>query len=298
MKPTIFSIEPSEIRILASRLIAVPSVDFKREGLSDAVYTSYVREAETLSFAHELRERAKNDLYSINGRGYVIIEGLFSTSPSDFNDYLNVPTVICSLIGKPIKVMDKLGLWLDVPVKLDVEPFRFGGTGYNPFHIDVVNSTNPPDMVVFHCDRPDPLGGGQTIISNIQRIVELLDSKEIEFLQQPIFSDGMLYNMSGVGAELNPFPVLEKTMTGSWKIRFTAKMLPKMEQGTAKEMIKRFEKLLVQNQEQFLLDRGQMIIMNQNVVAHGRLELGAKQESLSASDRRLLHQMYMRFPNL
>lgn len=66
---------------------------------------------------------------------------MFPFDSGGINEKLKVATAICGLVGRPLKVMDKLGLWLDVPVKLEVESFRFGGTAYNPFHLDVVNAT-------------------------------------------------------------------------------------------------------------------------------------------------------------
>jgi hypothetical protein len=197
-------------------------------------------------------------------------------------------------MGRPIKVMDKRGLWLDVPVKLDVEPFRFGGTGYIPFHIDVVNSTKPPDVVGFFCERPDPLGGGATIISNLLKGVKTLTPDEVEFLSQPNFRDGKLVDMSEVGAELNPFPVLARKSDGTCAIRFTAKMLHGMPDGDSKRLMQKLERILVENQEVFELEPGQLLLMNQNIVAHGRTPLGPDQGSVSVSKRRLLHQIYMR----
>ena len=42
---------------------------------------------------------------------------------------------------------------------------RSGGTGDQPPHMDFVNASLPPDYVFLYCARPDPLGGGASLVA-------------------------------------------------------------------------------------------------------------------------------------
>lgn len=275
-------------------LAGLPDVQWKTDDLSEDVHLAFAEQSKALSFAPELISRLRRDLLDPESQGYLIVSGLGSGSPVDFDAIIKRATAICSLAGRPIKVMDKLGLWLDVPVKMDVATFRFGGTGYIPLHIDVVNSTNPPDIVGFLCERPDPLGGGLSIVSNLKRAIEQMLPEEIEFLKMPQFFDGKLNNMSEVGQELNPFPIANSK--GNWKpmIRFTAKMLHGLPDGVSKTLITKLESILIEMQEVHQIGFGDLILVNQSIVAHGRTPLGPNQELVSPNLRRLLHQVYLR----
>jgi alpha-ketoglutarate-dependent taurine dioxygenase len=222
-------------------------------------------------------------------RGYVVLDGVPLGNDTD----LRFPTALCCLAGLPFRVVDRKELWQELGVNLSAYPNRFGGIGYNPLHIDVVNSTRPPDLVSLCSVRSDPLGGGQTIVSNLQLAASLLSRDEQEQLQRSIFREGQFYGMSGVGHELNPFPVLQPRIDGLWTVRFTGKMLPDMAESPDKRLAQKFERNLIQNQETFLLQPNQLLIANQLLVAHGRLALGTNQESVPADQRRLLFQSYL-----
>jgi hypothetical protein len=274
---------------LYQRLAALPAVDFKSASIEESDYGTCIHDAKRYLTFQDLQKRAQHDLFEREDCGYIVIEGLFPCDSENINEKLKLPTAICGLIGKPLKVMDKLGLWLDVPVKLEVESYRFGGTGYNPFHIDVVNAFTPPDIVVLLSERVDPLNGGTSLVANLRKALADLSIEEIQLLKEPIFGDGKLSNMSHVGNDCNPFAVLSE----GW-IRYSAKMLFNMPESPHKKALERMEKALIANQEQILLAPGQAILMNQRIVAHGRFPLGASQETVDPAKRRLLHQLYLR----
>jgi hypothetical protein len=228
-----------------------------------------------------------------SARGYAVIDGLLApNAPADEN--LRLATAVGALAGTPFRVVDKWDLWQDVGVDLNAVPYRFGGIGDNPFHIDVVNATKPPDLFCLMCVRCDPAGGGHTILSNLQDAVAQLRPFEIEQLEQPVFREGRFFGMSGVGEELNPFPVLEPLPGDLWRVRFTAKMLPDMTDSPLKRILQRFERILNSARECFLLKPGQLVMVNQLLVAHGRLALGPDQDRILAARRRYLRQTYIR----
>ena len=276
-----------------SRTLPEPALDIESGSLTDEIVASYVKKLYKSATFQRIARRIRYDLFACAQRGYVIIDGLLPEPSDQPRASVTIPTAVCCLVGHPFRVIDRQGLWLDVGVDPGKEQNRFGGTGHNPFHIDVVNSTNPPDLVVLLCERKDPLGGGASLVSNMQNVVRNLSEEEVAYLERAIFRDGLFYGMSGVGEELSPFPVLEPTAAG-WKIRFTAKMLGEMTDGPNKAIIEKFQQLLTDEQEMFTLERGQMVILNQNIVAHGRERLGDDQDSLPVGERRFLRQMFMR----
>jgi Taurine catabolism dioxygenase TauD, TfdA family len=292
-KPDIFVLESEEALEIHRQLAVLPKVDFKSQSIKQEEYWSQIDKAKQFQFSKVLVKRAQTELFDVNGNGYIIVDGLFPYPDEDINQKLKLPTAVCGILGRPLKVMDKLGLWLDVPVKLNVQPFRFGGVGYNPLHIDVVNATNPPDMVVLLSERPDPLGGGESVVANMRNALCKLSAEEINLLEESVYRDGQLNNMSNVGEEYNPFPVL-KGKNKEEKIRYTAKMLYSMNEGPHRRVIEKLLQLLVEIQETVMLKPGQAIIMNQAIVAHGRLPLGQEQGKIEPQRRRLLHQLYLR----
>lgn len=298
MTSNTFQLSEAEYIDLYNDLRDLPAIDLKNSQVRSEHCDDYIAIAQKHEFAKRLYERVINELYGLDSRGYLIVSGLYGKQDIeaiDLNELLKVPMAVCGLIGRPLKVMDKMGLWLDLPVKLQVASYKFGGTGHNPLHMDIVNSTNPPDMVVLLSHRTDPLGGGQSLVSNMQDMVKQLSEDEVAELQQSKFQDGRIFQMSHIGEEYKPFPVLEKASDSSWRIRFTGKMIHNMSDNPERRMIQKLEKMLEKQQESFLLMPGQAIILNQRVVAHGRLPLGQDQESLTPDIRRHLFQMYMRF---
>ena len=272
---------------------ALPLVRLEDGRLAADAVAEYRGQLERVAGLNDLAATLRQALRSERGaRGYVVIDGLIGPDPPRGED-LRLPTAVCALAGTPFRVVDRWDLWQELGVDLDAVPYRFGGVGYNPFHVDLVNATRLPDLFCLFSVRCDPAGGGQTILSNLQDAVARLGQDEIDQLRQPVFCEGRFFGMSGVGEELNPFPVLEALPGDLWRVRFTAKMLPEMPDNDLKRLLQRFQQVLIQSQECFMLRPGQMLIVNQLLLAHGRLALGAGQERIPAGRRRYLRQTYM-----
>ena len=202
-------------------------------------------------------------------------------------------TALLTLVGTPLRVFDDWDLWKPLGTSTEVAPERATGVGYNPLHIDVVNSTLPPDYACLLCMREDPRGGGNSLVASLQDAVAALDAEQVGYLSEPAYQDGRFYNLSGVGVEFNPFPVLQRRPDGLWMVRFSAKMLPEMAPGPHKEAVLALERLLVASQEEFLLGKDQLLIVNQRLVCHGRMALGEGQAELPPARRRLLRQVFL-----
>jgi hypothetical protein len=198
----------------------------------------------------------------------------------------------CSLFGIPVRVFDRWPMWKPLGVSFEVGPARATGVGLNPLHIDVVNSRFPPDYVAFFCDRVDPLGGGHSLISNLLGAWKALSPNSLRVLSDPHFSEGAFYELTGVGSEYNPFPILDMSTTPP-RIRFTAKMRYDLKETADREAFDEFLHLLQSQQKIFLLEAGDMVVVNQWVAAHGRLPLGEGQRAVPLERRRLIRQCFM-----
>ena len=229
-----------------------------------------------------------------NSKGYIVVDCNKLFNDLEFNQKINVLTAICSMVSRPVQVFDRWDLWKELGVTFDVAPYRARGTGHNPLHIDVANATYPPNYSVLFCYRPDPFGDGCSIVSNLQKAVDQLDKAEIEVLAKSKFYEGSFYNLTGVGKAINPFPVIEKKEQKLWQVRFSAKMIPNMKDCIEKEIMIKLEKIVIDNQEKFFLDKNQILIMNQKIICHGRESLDdKKQRRLRLDERRLIFQSFL-----
>lgn len=289
----VFPVDPAlSAELLAwSRHLRAPAL--VGNALSRHVLQEYRDALHSLPTIESLIRRLRADLRTApSARGYLVLDGLFCSQLSIDED-LVLPTALCALVGHPFRVFTRWDLWLPVAVDLNTAPQRFGGVGYNPFHIDVVNSERRPAHFSFFCVRRDPAGGGQTILSNLHRALDALTCKEREYLSRPIFREGQFYALSGVGRERNPFPIIEDLPDGVPRIRFTAKMLPELTADIDARPLQKLNRILTEQQELFELMPGQLLIVNQRVLAHGRLALGPNQQCVPENARRLLWQLYI-----
>lgn len=206
---------------------------------------------------------------------------------------LDAATSLCSTIGTPFVMVGRRGLWQSLGVDLQKDPMRFGGVGHNPLHIDAVNTTHPPDIVVLLCVRPDPLGGGASLVSDHLEAAKRLSTQDQDVLSRPVFSEGEFYDMEGVGSELNPFPVLPPKKQSHPRVRFTAKMLPSMADSKEKDALSRLNELMTLQQRELMLDTGDMLLVNQHRLSHGRTALGVDQGRIQSGSRRQLMQTYI-----
>jgi hypothetical protein len=121
-----------------------------------------------------------------------------------------------------------------------------------------------------------------------------LTSEELELLRTPAFVDGTFYDLTGVGEEYNPFPIVDDLPPAEGFIRFTAKMLAQRDPDDRyTRAAQALEKELVAGQHRFLLDRGDVLVVDQHVACHGREALGSGQTTLAADERRLLMQTFL-----
>jgi hypothetical protein len=201
-------------------------------------------------------------------------------------------TAVCTAIARPVHVFDRWPLWKPIGVSFDIDPRRATGVGFNPLHMDVVNAVTPPDYVAFFCRRADPAGGGHSVIANMRRAFDRISPGARRALRDARFCEGAFYGLSGVGAELRPFPFLDESGEAA-RLRFTAKMLPELESGAERDALKEFNDAMLEDMDIFLLGEADMMLVNQWECAHGRLPLGEGQRAIAEGDRRLVFQCFL-----
>lgn len=209
--------------------------------------------------------------------------------------FLRLATAILAEVACPFQPFQKWPLWKEIGTNLNADPGMSTGVGYNAFHMDLVNATEPPDYTTLLCVRPDPLGAGASILSDGRAAVSRLTPASRALLAEVAYSYGSFFELSDVGEEFSPFPVLDDEPRDPGFVRFTAKMLRESELGEAHaNAAKELADQMVAGQISFTLQRGDILIANQHRWVHGREPLGGGQHEVAPEDRRLLLQLFLR----
>ena len=201
-------------------------------------------------------------------------------------------TLLLCTFGTPLRVFLSHPYWRKLGVDLSRPPESSGGSGNSPFHMDFVNAQNPPDLVCLLCLRPDPLGGGRSLLASIDGIEQLLDPVHVDILSRPQFSDGMVYNLNGVGEDINPFPVI--TSGSLWRYRFTANLLHSTPNSQGLTALQAVTNILNSRAVSLTLARGDLLILDQHKMTHGRSAMGEGQGTIPEDKRRFLLHSFVR----
>lgn len=166
------------------------------------------------------------------GGGYAVLclGNLAKALGTDADRFLRLVTGFAAEVAVPFSPFPRWPLWKDIGVKVDKDPGKSSGIGYNAFHMDLVNGTLPPDYTTLLCVRPDPLGGGPSILSDAHAAVARLSENSRALLAETAYHYGTFFDLHGVGEEYKPFPILNGSDPGGF-VRFTAKMLKRSELG-------------------------------------------------------------------
>jgi hypothetical protein len=228
--------------------------------------------------------------------GYAVVcLGNIARALGTGDQFLRLATAILAEVAVPFQPFKQWPLWKEIGTNLNANPGRSTGTGYNAFHMDLVNATRPPDYTTLLCIRPDPLGGGSSILSDARAAASRLSPSSRALLAEKAYRYGSFFELSDVGEEYAPFAVLDSDPVDAGFVRFTAKMLtePGLDEAHA-SAARELAEHLVAGQVSFMLRRGDVLIVNQHRFMHGREPLGAGQEAVLPTDRRLLLQLFLR----
>ncbi|WP_407841386.1 TauD/TfdA family dioxygenase [Streptomyces sp. DSM 116496] len=282
---------------LEDALIGLPLPTWKLDG-SFLAQSTMERYRSELAATPQLEETATTLRHALTeeGGGYAVLRlgNLAKALSADDDRFLRLATAFAAEVAIPFSPFPRWPLWKDIGVKVDKDPGKSSGIGYNAFHMDLVNGSLPPDYTTLLCVRPDPLGGGPSILSDPHAAVARLSENSRALLAEPAYHYGTFFDLNGVGEECKPFPVLDGSDPGGF-VRFTAKMLKRSELSRAHaEAARELAEELVRGQVSFMLQPGDYLIVNQRRLLHGREALHSGQQAVPVADRRLLLQLFLR----
>ncbi|MFD5513753.1 TauD/TfdA family dioxygenase [Streptomyces sp. NPDC127051] len=286
-------------RKLEGALIDLPLPPWELEGsfLAKSTMEEYRTE---LTATRRFEETAATLRHALTGEGggYAVLRlGNLAKALGTDDRFLRLAAAFAAEVAVPFSPFPRWPLWKDIGVKVDKDPGKSSGIGYNAFHMDLVNGTRPPDYTTLLCVRPDPLGGGPSILSDAHAAVARLSANSRALLTETAYNYGTFFDLHSVGEEYKPFPILDGSDPGQGFVRFTAKMLERSELGQAHaDAARELAEELVRGQVSFMLEPGDYLIVNQRRFLHGREALHSGQEAVPAADRRLLLQLFLRAP--
>ncbi|MGW1189239.1 TauD/TfdA family dioxygenase [Streptomyces sp. NPDC002559] len=181
-------------------------------------------------------------------------------------------------------------LWIGEETSAAKDAASFGGTGAQALHIDAPNVERVPDYTSLLVLRGDPAGGGASLLGDLRAAVARLDEADRAALREPVFFEGQAEGLRGVGAPRMPFPVLEDGADGqpAW-VRWAGKMLHDPRNAGRTAVLDRFAAALAETTVAVTLGRGQLLVVDQRRIAHGRTALGP-QHGLVTGTRRWIVQ--------
>jgi hypothetical protein len=162
---------------------------------------------------------------------------------------------------------------------------------------------NYPTGMAILCERPDPGGGGQTLLSSVDNIETALSNEERRLLNQPLFSYWKDEGLINVGEHLDEFAVLPSS--AAQRVRFTSKFLsrfeqlsPPVEEPVALALTAAIEKaiaVLEAKATRLTLRYGQAVLFSQLHWCHGRTALKEVGPAGSQGAGRKLWRMYYNY---
>lgn len=274
---------------------ALPAWEVDGTFLAGATIERYRAELASASGFDETRS-ALLDALTGTGAGYAVVRlGNIAETIGTGEAFLRLATAVLAEVATPFQPFLRWPLWKKLGTNLDADPGLSTGVGYNAFHMDLVNATCPPDYTTLLCVRPDPLGGGPSIISDARAAAARLSPAYRALLAEVAYRYGSFVDLRDVGEEYAPFPILDGKVEQAGFVRFTGKMLERSRLDPAHaEAARALSEQLLAGQIAFTLQRGDFLIVNQHRCVHGREPLAPGQQDTAPEARRLLLQLFLR----
>ncbi|WP_251076816.1 TauD/TfdA family dioxygenase [Streptomyces benahoarensis] len=172
----------------------LPSWDLEGTFLADSAIERYQAELASVPLVTETIESLLAML-STTGTGYAVVRlGKIAEVLGTGKQFLRLATAILAEVARPFQPFRRWPLWKESGTNLNANPGLSTGTGYNAFHMDLVNATRPPDYTTLLCVRTDPLGAGASIVSNAREAVSHLTPSSRALLTDVAYAYGGLYS--------------------------------------------------------------------------------------------------------
>lgn len=214
-------------------------------------------------------------------------------SPIDLNEILNILAAMGqhnAAIGGALPRISK--------TKIRVDPQQSARKGnvtrYSrtpdalPLHTDCSNQSVPPNLVAFAMERPDPQGGGESVMLSASDLVHDLPEHLVRLLRQPVFpftSQKRYPILQGQGDDLRIRYYRQQVNSALDK----QCLLP----NNLRNALAELEHCLEQSKRsvRFAMQAGEVVIMDNRRVLHGR-------SAMSANSPRLMHRFRLSVPAL
>jgi hypothetical protein len=286
--------EPWRVRLSAPEMLALikwaARAPVSGWGVSD--WPNADGAATTIRDCGEFAELAQRLGEGLVACGYAVVslESLLDENPEPIA--AAAATILLTLVGQPIRVFSApRRLWREVGVDPSRPSNRSRGMGRLPLHIDFVNASNPPEYSCLLCVRPDPGGGGETLVANITDIENDLPPDHLDMLRRPVFSDGVVSGLDNIGLDINPFAVVADGRR--CRFRFTGHLLQSTTDIAERRALDAFSDEAEHRTSIFTLLRGDLLILDQRSTLHGRMPLGP-QVGVDQDSARLLLLIFLR----
>lgn len=197
-------------------------------------------------------------------------------------------------LGRPIRVFMTHPYWKPIGVDTSRPLDRSGGVGDQPLHMDFVNAEFPPDIIVLHCVRADPAGGGFSRYADFHAAVGQLSRQDREALSEPVFRDGRVTDLDELGMDVNPFRVLVDGDGHIPRYRYTGNLLGTEVPVRHRRALRNLDAALTELEHKVRLEAGTTLFIDNRRTVHSRGRLGDNQDLIPTDRRRLLVQGFIR----
>jgi len=278
---------------LGERAHHLPSPWLSDGHLRAGVAKDYAAVRTASSEAQEAARHLRDLLDDPHGEGYAVLDLVPVLDHYGLGYGQKAATIILSWLGTPIRAYDHWPLWRTLNVDMLVAPVH--ATAPRPLHLDAVNAVRPPDYTAIMCVRPDPFGGGYTLVSQVRRAVDRLSGDERALLAEEVFYHEEYSSVTATGGDLGVFPVLDERPPADGFVRFHSAMPTDGDRDDPHtSALRALERELIAGQSRFRLAVGELLVVNQHLCAHGREALGSGQTSIPEEQRLMAWQTYLR----
>lgn len=134
-------------------------------------------------------------------------------------------------------------------------------SNFFPLHTDVSYVPNPPRFMLLHCVHPDPEGGGINLLADCNKALALLHDSDHETISTRLFN--FLYPPNCREGQSQAYAIFENSL---WRYKYSSMRFP---EGAA-QAVERFNQLLTDISIPVSLNRGDLLIVDNHRIAHGR----------------------------
>jgi hypothetical protein len=216
------------------------------------------------------------------------------SSAGDCPNLRRVLPLLASAVCRPFGAFLDQGFFQTLGVRHEAQNMRAHSVGYIPFHCDWDQASNPPEYVALYCVRPDPFGGGESLVVDFRKVLGGFSSQTLSGLSDIEFSYAGFYRTFNIGTEQNPHPLIERLWDKNEGIvcRYNGKARPQFanssKEAAAFDML---EAAFTAASCEYSLKPGDMILMDQRRILHARKPLAARPDGVVIppdQDRKLL----------